>query len=245
MPAETIFDAEVAQRNHGNPTMTKVAGEGPPSWLNTPPDDHGGDGDSRAAKPLIGSAYIAMLLFISADVMFFVGLIGAFIVFRFGAMQWPPLGQPRLPVEVTGMNTAILLLSGFTMLRAWRASAPVHKKMEAQRGTQHWNLKSIIDSLTLTLALGVIFLMVQGYEWTKLLKFGLTLSSGVYGGTFYVLIGCHALHVLGAVIALLVVLRKVRSETALEKSEVNVKLAGMYWFLVVALWPVLYSLVYL
>lgn len=232
MPADTVFDAEVAQRNNGAPTMTKVAGEGPPSWLNAPPDDHGNGGDSRSAKPFIGSAYIAMLLFIGADVMFFAGLIGAFIVFRFGAMEWPPPGQPRLPAEVTGVNTAILLFSGYTMLRAWR-------------GTRRWNLASIVDNLTLTLSLGVIFLMVQGYEWTKLLKFGLTLSSGVYGGTFYVLIGCHALHVLGAVIAVLVVLRKARRETSLEKSEVNVKLAGMYWFLVVGLWPVLYTLVYL
>jgi len=228
MPSELLFDQKVER----DTVAKKRAGEGPPSWLDEPPFDPGDDGDSRTAKPFIGNAYIAMLLFIGADVMFFAGLIGAFIVFRFGAMQWPPLGQPRLPVEVTGVNTAILLLSGYTMLRAWRA-------------TRRWNQKSIIDNLTLTLALGSIFLFVQGYEWTKLLKFGLTLSSGVYGGTFYVLIGCHALHVLGAVMALLVVLRKLRRETSLEKSEVNVKLAGMYWFLVVALWPVLYTLVYL
>jgi heme/copper-type cytochrome/quinol oxidase subunit 3 len=232
MPAETIFDAEVAHRDNGDIATKKAAGQGAPPFLDEPPFDPGDDGDPRAAKPFIGSAYIAMLLFIGADVMFFAGLIGAFIVFRFGAMQWPPLGQPRLPVEVTGVNTAILLLSGYTMLRAWRA-------------TRRWNLKAIIDSLTLTLVLGSIFLLVQGYEWTKLLKFGLTLSSSVYGGTFYVLIGCHALHVLGAAIWLFAVLRKVRRGHFLEKPEIRVKLAGMYWFLVVALWPVLYTLVYL
>ena len=241
MSSELLFDQKVER----DAVAKKRTGDGPPSWLDEPPFDPGDDGDSRAAKPFIGNAYIAMLLFIGADVMFFAGLIGGFIVFRFGATQWPPLGQPRLPVEVTGVNTAILLLSGYTMLRAWLASAPLHKKMEAERGTRRWGLKSIISSLTLTLALGSIFLLVQGYEWTKLLKFGLTLSSGVYGGTFYVLIGCHALHVLGAVIALLVVLRKVKRKRLLENPEVSIKLAGMYWFLVVALWPVLYTLVYL
>jgi heme/copper-type cytochrome/quinol oxidase subunit 3 len=164
--------------------------------------------------------------------MFFAGLIGAFIVFRFGAVQWPPPGQPRIPVEVTGGNTAILLLSGYTMLRAWRA-------------TRTWNVQNMATALRLTAALGSIFILVQGYEWARLLQFGLTLSSSVYGGTFYVLIGCHALHVLGAVMALLVVLHKVRREPSMEKIEVRVKLAGMYWFLVVALWPVLYTLVYL
>jgi len=232
MPADTTFDAEVAQNDLVKSADRKLAGQGAPPVFDEPPFDHGDDGDSRSAKPFIGNAYIAMLLFIGADVMFFAGLIGAFIVFRFGAMEWPPLGQPRLPATVTGVNTAILLFSGYTMLRAWRT-------------TRRWNLASIIDNLTLTLALGVIFLLVQGYEWTKLLKFGLTLSSGVYGGTFYVLIGCHALHVLGAVMALLVVLRKARRETSPEKSEVSIKLAGMYWFLVVGLWPVLYTLVYL
>jgi len=232
MPVDTIFDAEVAQNDLVKKTGRKVAGQGAPPVFDEPPFDPDDDGDSRSAKPFIGNAYIAMLLFIGADVMFFAGLIGAFIVFRFGAMEWPPLGQPRLTATVTGVNTAILLFSGYTMLRAWRA-------------THRWNLKSIIDSLIFTLVLGSIFLFVQGYEWTKLLKFGLTLSSGVYGGTFYVLIGCHALHVIGAVIALLVVLLKMRRSSSLEKTEVSVKLAGMYWFLVVGLWPVLYTLVYL
>jgi len=241
MPSELLFDQKVER----DPVAKKRASEGPPSWSGEPPFDPGDDGDGRAAMPFIGNAYIAMLLFIGADVMFFAGLIGAFIVFRFGAINWPPLGQPRLPVEVTGVNTAILLASGYTMLRAWLASAPLHKKIEAERGTRNWNLQKIINALTLTASLGSIFLFVQGYEWTRLLQFGLTLSSSVYGGTFYVLIGCHAMHVLGAVIALLVVLRKVWRETSLEKSEVSVKLAGMYWFLVVALWPVLYTLVYL
>ncbi len=232
MPADTIFDAKVAQNDLVKRAGKKVAGQGAPPILDLPPFDPGDDGDSRSAKPFIGNAYIAMLLFIGADVMFFAGLIGAFIVFRFGAMEWPPLGQPLLPVEVTGVNTAILLFSGYIMLRAWRA-------------TRRWNHASIIENLTLALALGSIFLIVQGYEWTKLLNFGLTLSSGVYGGTFYVLIGCHALHVLGAVIWLFAVRRKVQRRTSYEESAVSVKLAGMYWFLVVALWPVLYTLVYL
>jgi len=245
MPADTIFDAEVAHREASDPAISKIAAQGPPPRPNAPRNDHDDDNDPRAAKPFIGNAFIAMLLFIGADVMFFAGLIGAFIVFRFGAALWPPLGQPRLPVEVTGINTAILLLSGYTMLRAWRAASQLHKEMQAaQEPESRWH-RAITGNLTITLALGSAFLVVQGYEWTKLLKFGLTLSSGVYGGTFYVLIGCHALHVLGAVIALLVVLRKVRREISPEQSAVSIKLAGMYWFLVVALWPVLYTLVYL
>jgi cytochrome c oxidase subunit III len=85
-------------------------------------------------------------------------------------------------------------------------------------------------------------LLVQGYEWVRLIHYGLTLSSGVYGATFYTLIGCHGAHVLGAVIWLGVVLARVRSGIAGRES---VQLAGVYWTFVVALWPALYVLVYL
>ncbi|MCH9007027.1 cytochrome c oxidase subunit 3 [candidate division KSB1 bacterium] len=88
--------------------------------------------------------------------------------------------------------------------------------------------------------------MVQGYEWLRLLDFGLKLSSGVFGATFYILIGCHALHVIGAVIWLSAVSLRIRlSSHAFDERRIeSVKLIGMYWFLVVALWPILYGLVY-
>jgi heme/copper-type cytochrome/quinol oxidase subunit 3 len=93
--------------------------------------------------------------------------------------------------------------------------------------------------------LGTIFLLVQGYEWTKLIGFGLTMQSSAYGAIFYTLIGCHALHVLGAVIWLALVLLQLQQNRFTAKKHNAIKLAGMYWFLVVALWPVLYGLVYL
>jgi cytochrome c oxidase subunit 3 len=79
----------------------------------------------------------------------------------------------------------------------------------------------------------------------KLIDFGMTMSSSVYGAIFYTLIGCHALHVLGAVIWLLIVLLMFQRQWFSAKKHVGIKLAGMYWFLVVGLWPMLYVLVYL
>jgi heme/copper-type cytochrome/quinol oxidase subunit 3 len=227
LAAETIFDAE-AERDSAR---KKNFGQGPPPFFGGPPHDPGGNGRNDGRAP-VGNAYLAMLLFIGADVMFFAGLIGAFVVFRFGALDWPPLGQPRLPVAVTGVNTIILLASGYTMFNAWRH-------------LQDWKRSSIANSLTVTTVLGSIFLLVQGYEWTKLIGFGLTIKSSVYGAIFYTLIGCHALHVLGAVIWLLVVLLIFKRNRFSAKKHVGIKLAGMYWFLVVGLWPMLYALVYL
>jgi cytochrome c oxidase subunit III len=169
------------------------------------------------------------LMLVAAETMFFSGLIGAFIVFRVASAAWPPPFQPRLPVGVTGVNTAILLLSGVVIQLAMRARA----SSETQR---------VLRLLSATALLGTIFLLVQGYEWVRLIHYGLTLSSGVYGATFYTLIGCHGAHVLGAVVWLGVVLARVRSGIAGRES---VQLAGVYWTFVVALWPALYVLVYL
>ena len=202
----------------------------PPIFPEDADDDHGRE-DNRGDEPPVASPYIAILLFIGAETMFFAGLIGAFIVFRFGSSMWPPPLQVRLPVEVTGVNTAILLFSAYTMFRAWKA---------ANSG----DLKRLSQGLWITAVLGSVFLAVQGYEWMRLLGFGLSMS-GVYGATFYTLIGCHGLHVLGALCWLLVVVRMASAGRFSVRRHVALDLCGMYWAFVVALWPVLYTLVYL
>jgi heme/copper-type cytochrome/quinol oxidase subunit 3 len=231
LAAETLFDAEIKKRGDDS-AIKKSLSQGPPPFFAEPPFDSGGNGRGEGSRPPMGNVFLAMLLFIGADVMFFAGLIGAFVVFRFGATDWPPLGQPRLPVAVTGVNTIILLISGLMMLGTWRH-------------LDDWNRRRISNGLNLTALLGAIFLLVQGYEWAKLVGFGLTMQSSVYGAIFYTLIGCHALHVLGAVIGLLIVMMKLQRNQFTARKHNGIKLAGMYWFLVVGLWPVLYGLVYL
>jgi len=193
-----------------------------------------GGGDPPAppatSRPIVSNARIAVLMFIAAEVMFFAGLIGGFIVFRVSAQTWPPPFQPRLPVGVTGVNTAILLLSGVAVQLAMRAARERQPK------------EIVIRRLGFTVIFGAVFLLVQGFEWVRLIRYGLTLSSSVYGATFYTLIGCHGAHVLGAAVWLAIVLARVRRGSA--GGEV-VALCGIYWTFVVALWPALYALVYL
>jgi heme/copper-type cytochrome/quinol oxidase subunit 3 len=173
-----------------------------------------------------------MLIFLGSETMLFGGFVAAFLVFRLGAPVWPPPYQPRLPVLVTGVNTLVLLLSGHTM---WRALRMLRDRDEA----------GLVWGLIRTAFLGATFLAVQGYEWVRLLTFGLTATSGVYGGTFYTLIGAHALHVLAALLWLLVILARAARGAHPSWEPVGVSVFGMYWFFVVALWPILYAVVYL
>ena len=187
--------------------------------------------DPRAGPP-VSNARLGMLVFLAFEGMFFAGLIGMFLVFRLGSQFWPPVGQPRLPILVTWANTAILLFSSWTMRNGLRAM---------RKGDRD----GLMTGLSWTALLGTAFLIVQGSEWLRLIRHGLTLSAGIYGATFYTLIGCHGLHVLGAVIWLLIARFGSRDTWLSARRLVGVELCGMYWYFVVALWPVLFALVYL
>lgn len=181
----------------------------------------------RAGVP---SGTFGMVLFLATETMFFAGLISAFLVLRMQAVAWPPPAQPRLPVLVTGINTLFLLLSGYTMVRAVRG----FRVGDARAG--RW--------LGTTVALGTLFLAIQGFEWGRLVGFGLTMTSTLYGSTFYTLIGAHGIHVLAALATLLVVTRRTLRLPAAAAGAGSLELCAMYWVFVVAVWPVLYLLVY-
>lgn len=186
----------------------------------------------RPNVPVVSNARLALLMFIGAETMFFAGLIGAFLVFRLSAPVWPPPFQPRLPLLMTGFNTAVLLASALTMHLSVRS---------VLRGNHGHTLRH----LWMTSGLGTAFLMLQGIEWARLIHFGLTVSSSVYGGLFYTLIGAHGLHVLGALLWLAIVLVRAAKGRYTKANAAGLELCSTYWIFVVALWPVLYGFVYL
>lgn len=189
--------------------------------------------DTQQHRPL-SNARLGMLVLLGAETMLFSGLIGAFLVFRVGNVTWPPPSHIglELPRAVTGINTVLLLLSGYTMFQARRAI-----QKDRTRQLRNW--------LLVTGALGLLFLGVQGSEWLQLIRNGLTLQSGVYGGIFYVLIGCHAVHVMSAVIWLCIVFGMAVRGRFSADHYTGVDTCTIYWLFVVALWPILYVLVYL
>jgi heme/copper-type cytochrome/quinol oxidase subunit 3 len=214
--------------------MSRVAGESFAAPFRDHALRHGG-GDppvARAGGRVFDNGILAMAVFLGTEAMLFAGLISAFLVLRASAPAWPPPGQPRLPVGVTGVNTAVLLASAYTMQRAADAT-----RRDRRAAMLRW--------LAVTTALGAIFLLVQGTEWVALVGHGLRVSSGPYGATFYTVIGCHGLHVAAAVITLLVLLRWTRHASGARPCRSRVEVCRLYWFFVVAVWPVLYMLVYL
>jgi len=184
-------------------------------------------------KEVIPSKILGMFIFIGTEVMFFAGLISAYLVIRATVPFWPPPGQPRLPIEATAFNSLVLLASGYAIFEAGkRLQSPFLKGQ-------------VVRWINITLGLGLFFVLFQGYEWAQLLGFGMGMRENLYGGLFYIIIGAHAFHVVSALLYMLWIRGKA---IAAGKDGLDPELfaaARYFWYFVVAVWPVLYGLVYL
>jgi cytochrome c oxidase subunit III len=187
----------------------------------------------HAKRAGVSNGVLGMAFFIASEAMFFAGLISGFLVLRAEAGVWPPPDQPRLPLLVTAFNTLLLLASAGGMRRAMIGL------------TSHGGA-GVDSALRVTATLGSAFLVLQGWEWLRLVRFGLTTVSSLYGATFYVLVGAHALHVLAALVALWLVRARLRPVVVgVAPDASRLRPMALYWYFVVAVWPVLYVLVYL
>ncbi len=183
------------------------------------------------AAPPVSNTRLAMVVVIAGESMLFAGLIGMFLVFRL-SRPWPPADLPRLPLGLTFLNTLVLFASALPMSRALGA-------------VRRDDRPTLVRMLGLTALLGTTFLSVQGLEWVRLVRHGLTLGSSMYGATFYVLIGCHGVHLLIAVLWLAVTAILAARGFFRAARHAALEMCAIYWYFVCALWVVLFPLVYL
>ena len=180
----------------------------------------------------ISSSLLGMVLFIASEVMFFGGLFGAYFTIRSAATQWPPPDTPHLSAPYAAILTTILVASSVTMqFGVWA----IRKN----------NQRRLVLWLAVSLLLGAIFLCMQALEYVNLIEEGLTLSSGVYGSTFYTLTGFHGAHVAGGAAFILIVLLRARSGQFTARYHDTVEMASYYWHFVDVVWLGLFSTIYL
>jgi cytochrome c oxidase subunit 3 len=156
------------------------------------------------------------------------------------AATWPTNGPGDIggkfesmgPWGIPALNTALLLTSGVTLTVAHHAIQAGH------RGTL--NL-----FLALTFILGFIFMGFQAYEYMHAYQeLNLTLESGIYGTTFYLLTGFHGLHVtLGAIMLLVIWIRCLRGHFT-AKNHFAFEAVAWYWHFVDVVWLFLFVFVY-
>jgi cytochrome c oxidase subunit 3/cytochrome o ubiquinol oxidase subunit 3 len=199
-------------------------------------EDRGGHGHSEHPPTSTGlnNRKLLMWLFLTSDCMFFGTLIANYMVSRSRSIE---LGMPPFPNDIfdipyTSVSAFVLLMSSLTMVLALSA---------IQRG----NHRGLRVWLGATALLGAIFVGGQFFEFTIFAKEGLTLSSNIFGSSFYVLTGFHGAHVTIGVIWLLSLLFvSLRGGLPQEKA-LDVEIAGLYWHFVDIVWIVIFTLVYL
>jgi cytochrome c oxidase subunit III len=196
---------------------------------------HAGAADHHHGPPIanqssrVDARVLGMFLFIASEVMVFGSFFTAYFFVRVVAgSPWP---EPpfHLPVFVAGVNTAILVTSSFTV---------------------HWALQSIKKDnraglqagLVLTIALGLVFLLTQFREYSRV---GFAPSDGAFGSIFFGLTGLHGAHVfVGLTLLTFAAIRSFRGHFSAAHHH-GVEIPGIYWHFVDVMWIVVYTTIYI
>ena len=205
---------------------------------------------------------MGMLWFIFSEVMFFAAFFGALFYARMFAVPWlggdgtgaftneilwqgydavwptagpEQLGGPFSTIPAFGvpfLNTLILLSSGITVTLAH------HALKKNDRG-------KLVTWLLATVALGFLFVFLQIEEYMLAYQhLGLTLGSGIYGSTFFMLTGFHGMHVtLGAIMLTVIAIRAMRGHFRPD-SHFGFEAVAWYWHFVDVVWLGLFIFVY-
>jgi heme/copper-type cytochrome/quinol oxidase subunit 3 len=182
----------------------------------------------RVSLPVLGT-----LAFISSEVVFFGALIVAYLEYRGHGGSGP--GPSDLDVWRTGLFSIALFASSATI---WLADRRLRR--DDQRGFAFW--------VGVTIVLGLVFLVGQGSEYTRLVAKGMTPSSNLFTSAFYALTGFHGAHVVAGLIALAVVAGLALAgdfRYGGEGRHVAPTTVSVYWHFVDAVWVVLFTLIYL
>ena len=157
---------------------------------------------------------------------------GAAYVLAEKSMAWPGWGHALewLPL----WNTIVLLSSSVT----------VHF---AHVGLKNGNRKKFNIFLGITVALALIFVGLQAAEYHEAyVKYGLTLNSGIYGSTFFMLTGFHGFHVMmGGLMLAIMLARSVFAGHFEDHDHFGFEAASWYWHFVDVVWVMLFLFVYI
>ncbi len=216
-------------------------------------------------NPQVGLSYrMAMVWFIFSEVMFFAAFFGSLFYARMYSVPWLggdgygpgaatqeflwPSFEAIWPTNGPGMRGG-----EFEAMSAWGLPALNTLILLSSGGTvtwAHWGLLAnnraqLMKGLAATVGLGFLFVILQGYEYHHAYsELGLTLGSGIYGSTFFMLTGFHGLHVtLGAIILSAVLFRTLKGHMTPD-NHFAFEAAAWYWHFVDVVWLLLFVFVY-
>jgi cytochrome c oxidase subunit III len=173
---------------------------------------------------------VAMASLIIAESAIFTIFVVAYLFYAGKSLTGP---SPADVLETPVFYTICLLSSTIT----------VHV---AGRFLKRGNKGAFLNMWLLTIVLGGLFLFGTGQEWHRLIyEKGLTISTNLFGTTYYSLVGLHAFHVTAGLIMLLIVLILGLAGCVNQSHSGRVEVLSMYWHFVDAVWVVVFTVVYI
>jgi cytochrome c oxidase subunit III len=172
---------------------------------------------------------VAMYCLIAAEAAIFTIFVIAYIFYIGKSVSGP---TPQQVLEVPVFYTVCLLSS----------SIVIHF---AERALHRGQLGSFKALWFLTFALGATFLVGTGIEWSHLIDKGLTISTNLFGTTYYSLVGLHATHVAVGLLGFLVVLLLSLAGQVTKEHSARIGVFSLYWHFVDAVWVVVFTVVYI
>ncbi len=195
-------------------------------------------GVEPAESPLTPESWgkLGMWIFLAGDAVGFGVLLASYGAVRASSADWP---RPaiHLGINIPAIMTFILICSSVTMVKALDA---------IRRGDRRWTRYYLL----FTIGGGLVFLGMQGYEWTHLIEQGMRIfgnpwGATLFGASFFLITGFHGLHVTGGVIYLSVILAGVSRFQNQRYKYTITEIAGLYWHFVDLVWIMVFTLIYL
>nr|QZR91891.1 cytochrome c oxidase subunit III [Ujna puerana] len=185
-------------------------------------------------KKVLISMKLGMILFIVSEVFFFLSFFWAFFHSSLSpsmeiGLEWPPIGIKSFnPMNIPLLNTIILLSSGISL--TWAHNSLIMK-----------NYNNTLNSLIMTVILGIYFSLLQLYEYTES---PFCISDSVYGSTFFMSTGFHGLHVIIGTVFILVSTVRFSKLHFSSFHHVGFESSAWYWHFVDVVWLFLYISIY-
>lgn len=186
--------------------------------------------ETGAAWKLPSRGKVGMSCLIVAEIAVFAIFVVAYVYYMGRDVSGP---RPQDVLETPVLGTICLLSSS---LFIWMA----------ERAIEHGRMRAFKLCWGLTALLGAIFLADTALEWHKLITVDhLTVSTNLFGTTFYCLVGLHATHVvIGLLMLSLVLVASLRNKLTPAHTE-RIQVLSLYWHFVDAVWVVVFTVVYM
>ena len=173
---------------------------------------------------------IGMWVALGSWSMMFGALFFMYLALRAQTQMWPPPGQ-HLPFWLPAINTVVIVASSFSLAHA----------LSRLRAGKH---RDSVSWMSVTLGLGVLFVVLQVVLWRSMWLEGLTSASGTLGTVIYGLTILHALHVAAGVVVLAYLLARAlsnaRGANRMHDRMLSLRLCGMFWHFVDAVWILMF-----